>query len=52
VIAVVEADHDVYDEATRKEIAHALHRIKIDGADNNEESDDMEIKVKIEAIKT
>ncbi|XP_053993630.1 uncharacterized protein LOC128884334 isoform X2 [Hylaeus volcanicus] len=44
VIAVVEADHDVYDEATRKEIAHALHRIKIDGVENNEESDDMEIK--------
>lgn len=46
VLAVVEADHDVYDEATRKEISQALRRIKIDGADagDNDESDDMEIK--------
>lgn len=47
VLAVVEADHGVYDEATRQEIAAALKRIDMtesgEGKDE-EESDDMEIK--------
>lgn len=48
VLAVVEADHDVYDETTRKEISQALQRIKIDGAEanDNDESDDMEMQVR------
>ncbi|XP_055389002.1 splicing factor 3B subunit 3-like [Condylostylus longicornis] len=45
VLAVVEADHGVYDEATRKEIASALKRIDMTEADEaKDESDDMEIK--------
>lgn len=50
VLAVVEADHGVYDEATRKEIAAALKRIDMTETEEkeDEESDDMEIKVGLE----
>lgn len=41
----MEADHGVYDEATRHEIAAALKRIDMTEDEKEEESDDMEIKV-------
>lgn len=44
VLAVVETDHGVYDEATRKEIAAALKRIDMTDAETADD-DDMEIKV-------